>query len=77
MDLGDPMPSGAVSERSLRERLRVFKAAADLAMSSFGRSQELYERFYGGTPSRYGPNSNSTSLIGTDRCGWWTNGWPP
>ncbi len=32
------------------ERLKLFKAAADLAISSFGGRQELYERFYGGDP---------------------------
>jgi len=38
------------AESSAEERLKVFKAAADLAISAFGGRQELYERFYGGDP---------------------------
>ena len=38
------------AEVSAEERLKLFKAATDLAVSSFGGRQELYERFYGGDP---------------------------
>jgi 4-hydroxyphenylacetate 3-monooxygenase len=38
------------AEAAAEERLKVFKAAADLAISAFGGRQELYERFYGGDP---------------------------
>lgn len=33
-----------------RERIAVYKVAADLAVSSFGGRHELYERFYAGDP---------------------------
>ena len=38
------------AEAPAEERLKLFKAAADLAISSFGGRHELYERFYGGDP---------------------------
>lgn len=38
------------AEVPAEERLKLFKAATDLAISSFGGRQELYERFYGGDP---------------------------
>ena len=38
------------AEATAAERLKLFKAAADLALSSFGGRQEHYERFYGGDP---------------------------
>jgi 4-hydroxyphenylacetate 3-monooxygenase len=35
---------------SAEERVKIFKVAADLAVSSFGGRHELYERFYAGDP---------------------------
>jgi len=37
---------------SARERIRILKAVADLAVHSFGGRHELYERFYAGDPIR-------------------------
>ena len=38
------------AEAPAEERLKVFRAAADLALSSVGGRHELYERFYSGDP---------------------------
>ena len=38
------------AEVSAEERIKVLKAIADLAVSSFGGRHELYERFYSGDP---------------------------
>jgi len=37
-------------EVSAEERIKIYKVAADLAVSSFGGRHELYERFYAGDP---------------------------
>jgi 4-hydroxyphenylacetate 3-monooxygenase len=54
-DLDSPLAADigqylATDNSSARDRVRLFRLASDLAISSFGTRQVLYERFYASDP---------------------------
>jgi 4-hydroxyphenylacetate 3-monooxygenase len=54
-DLDSPLSADieqylATDKSTARERVRLFRLASDLAISSFGNRQVLYERFYASDP---------------------------
>ena len=54
-DLDSPLSSMieqylATDNSTARDRVRLFRLASDLAISSFGNRQVLYERFYASDP---------------------------
>jgi 4-hydroxyphenylacetate 3-monooxygenase len=54
-DLDSPLSSDieqylATDKSTARDRVRLFRLASDLAISSFGNRQVLYERFYASDP---------------------------
>lgn len=54
-DLDNPLSADiaqhlATDKSTARDRVRLFRPASDLAISSFGNRQVLYERFYASAP---------------------------